>query len=96
MPDKTGAPHGGAALLRRTSVFAEGENLGAGRIHFARAFEILQDSIKITTPLGVVIFMEATPGFELARMCKMLFHAVQEIQYFQWFAGFSVKCCKAL
>ena len=40
--------------------------------------------------------MEATPGFELARMCKMLFHVVQEIQYFQWFSGFSVKCCKAL
>ena len=28
-----------AALLRRTSVFASGENLGAGRIHFARAFK---------------------------------------------------------
>ena len=27
------------ALLRRTSVFASGENLGAGRIHFARAFK---------------------------------------------------------
>jgi len=27
-----------AALLRRTSVFAAGENLGPGRIHFARAF----------------------------------------------------------
>ena len=27
--------------------------------------------------------MEATPGFELARMCKMLFHVVQEIQHFQ-------------
>ena len=26
-----------AALLRRTSVFAAGENLGAGRIHSARA-----------------------------------------------------------
>src|SRR5699024_6383490 len=29
-----------AALLRSTSVFAFGENLGAGRIQFARAFEI--------------------------------------------------------
>ena len=28
-----------AALLRRTSVFAFGENLGAGRIHFARALK---------------------------------------------------------
>ena len=27
-----------AARVRRTSVFAPGENLGAGRIHFARAF----------------------------------------------------------
>ena len=64
MPDQTGAPHGGAALLRRTSVLAAGQNLGAGGIHFHRAFEISQDSIKITTPNGVVIFMEATPGFE--------------------------------
>ena len=29
-----------AALLRRTSVFAAGENLGAGRIHSARACKI--------------------------------------------------------
>ena len=29
-----------AALLRRTSVFAAGENLGAGRIHSARACQI--------------------------------------------------------
>ncbi len=40
MPGERGAPHGGAALLRRTSVFAWGENLGAGGIHFRRAFEI--------------------------------------------------------
>ena len=39
IPGKDGAPHGGAALLRRTSVFAIGENLGAGGIHFRRAFE---------------------------------------------------------
>jgi hypothetical protein len=32
--------------------------------HLPRAFEISQDSIKITTPNGVVIFMEVTPGFE--------------------------------
>ena len=35
-----GTPHGGAARSRRTSVFACGENLGAGRVHFARAFKI--------------------------------------------------------
>ena len=29
-----------AARVRRTSVFASSENLGAGRIHFARAFSI--------------------------------------------------------
>ena len=28
-----------AALLRRTSVLAESQNLGAGGIHFRRAFE---------------------------------------------------------
>ena len=31
-----------AAPLRRTSVFAFGENLGAGRIDFARAFKIIE------------------------------------------------------
>ena len=30
----------GARRMARTSVFAAGENLGAGRIHFARAFKI--------------------------------------------------------
>ncbi|MDU6202734.1 MAG: hypothetical protein E6626_14485 [Flavonifractor plautii] len=46
-----------AALLRRASVLAEGQNLGAGGIHFHRACEVLTVSIKITTPFGVVIFM---------------------------------------
>ena len=46
-----------AALLRRASVLAEGQNLGAGGIHFRRACEVLTVSIKITTPKGVVIFM---------------------------------------
>ncbi len=46
-----------AALLRRASVLAEGQNLGAGGIHFRRACEVLTVSIKITTPYGVVIFM---------------------------------------
>ncbi len=44
--------------------FCRRQNLGAGAIHLPRAFEISQDSIKITTPDGVVIFMEVTPGFE--------------------------------
>ena len=47
-----------AALLRRASVLAEGQNLGAGGIHFRRACEVLTVSIKITTPKGVVIFMK--------------------------------------
>ena len=38
--------------------FCRRQNLGAGAIHLPRAFEISQDSIKITTPNGVVIFME--------------------------------------
>ena len=47
-----------AALLRRTSVLAESQNLGAGGIHFRRGCEVLTVSIKITTSKGVVIFME--------------------------------------
>ena len=31
---------------RRTSVFAAGKNLGAGRIHFARAFKSVRDPIR--------------------------------------------------
>ena len=44
--------------------FCRRQNLSVGAIHLPRAFEISQDSIKITTPNGVVIFMEVTPGFE--------------------------------
>ena len=40
--------------------FCRRQNLGAGAIHLPRAFEISQDSIKITTPDGVVIFMSCT------------------------------------
>ena len=47
-----------AALLRRTSVLAESQNLGAGGIHFRRVCEVLTVSIKITTSKGVVIFMD--------------------------------------
>ena len=46
------------------SVLAEGKNLGVEAIHLPRAAEIPQASIKITTPDGVVIFMEAPPGIE--------------------------------
>ena len=38
MPAGHGTSHSGAALLRRTSVFAGGENFGAGAIHLPRAF----------------------------------------------------------
>ena len=44
-----------AARVRRTSVLAEGQNLGAGGIHFARACKIALGIHKITTPKGVVI-----------------------------------------
>lgn len=53
-----------AALLRRASVLAEGQNLGAGGIHFRRACEVLTVSIKITTPKGVVIFMAGGDNLE--------------------------------
>ena len=43
----------------RTSVLPEGQNLGAGGIHFRRVCEVLTVCIKITTPKGVVIFMDA-------------------------------------
>ena len=36
---RDGAPHGGAARLRRTSIFAAGKNLGGGGMHFRRAFQ---------------------------------------------------------
>ena len=52
------------ALLRRASVLAEGQNLGAGGIHFRRACEVLTVSIKITTPKGVVIFMAGGDNLE--------------------------------
>ena len=52
-----------AALLRRTSVFAAGENLGAGRIYFARAFKIKRGShgacpvvIGMTDPFAIEQF----------------------------------------
>ena len=32
--------------LAQTSVFAAGKNLGAGRIHFARAFKSVRDPIR--------------------------------------------------
>ena len=44
--------------MRRTSVLAESQNLGAGGIHFRRVCEVLTVSIKITTSKGVVIFMD--------------------------------------
>ena len=47
---RDGAPPGGAARLRRTSIFAAGKNLGGGGIHFRRAFQIPPVTIKITTP----------------------------------------------
>ena len=59
-----------AALLRRASVLAEGQNLGAGGIHFRRACEVLTVSIKITTPKGVVIFMQITVKTDISAKSK--------------------------
>ena len=60
-------PFWAAALLRRTSVLACGQNLGSGGIHFRRACKISPVSIKITTPNGVVIFMVRMTGLEPVR-----------------------------
>lgn len=49
---------------QRDGVFANGKNLCAGRIHFARAFQSLTVTIKMTTPDGVVIFMVTRRGLE--------------------------------
>ena len=49
---------GGAALLRRAGVLPH-KTLPAGGIHFRRVCEVLTVCIKITTPKGVVIFMDA-------------------------------------
>ena len=57
-------PHTVGRRFCAVQAFCRRQNLGAGAIHLPRAFEISQDSIKITTPNGVVIFMEVTPGFE--------------------------------
>ena len=59
-----------AALLRRASVLAEGQNLGAGGIHFRRACEVLTVCIKITTPKGVVIFMQITVKTDISAKSK--------------------------
>ncbi|MFQ7855763.1 MAG: hypothetical protein ACLRIS_12130 [Flavonifractor plautii] len=59
-----------AALLRRASVLAEGQNLGAGGIHFRRACEVLTVSIKITTPKGLVIFMQITVKTDISAKSK--------------------------
>ena len=59
-----GAPHGGAALMRRTSVFARGENLGAGGIHFRRALKCLTVTKKKDTLKSVSFFLEQVKGIE--------------------------------
>ena len=58
-------PHTVGWRFCAVQAFCRRQNLGAGAIHLPRAFKRSQDSIKITTPDGVVIFMEATPRFEL-------------------------------
>ena len=54
MQTLVGAPHGGAARCA-VQAFRRRGNLGGGGIYFRRAFQIPTDTIKITTPFGVVI-----------------------------------------
>ena len=54
----------------RTSVLPEGQNLGAGGIHFRRVCEVLTVCIKITTPKGVVIFMQITVKTDISAKSK--------------------------
>lgn len=74
MPAKTGAPHDGAALLRRTSVLAAGPNLDAGRIHFARALQLPKGGAALWAaepkikghPKGCPFILVRPAGFESA------------------------------
>ena len=66
-----------AALLRRASVLAEGQNLGAGGIHFRRACEVLTVSIKITTPDGVVIFMTKHDNIDISKFQSAILKITQ-------------------
>ena len=50
-------PHTVGWRFCAVQAFCRRQNLGAGAIHLPRAFKRSQDSIKITTPDGVVIFM---------------------------------------
>ena len=68
MQTVVGAPHGGAARCA-VQAFRRRGNLGGGGIYFRRAFQIPTDTIKITTPFGVVIFMVETTGLEPVTSC---------------------------
>ena len=46
------------------------KNLGAGGIHFRRVCEVLTVCIKITTPKGVVIFMQITVKTDISAKSK--------------------------
>ena len=66
-PNKTRAPHGGTARVRRTSVFGSAKNLGAGRIHFARACRITKgNQKKKDIQQDVLLFLERVTRLELA------------------------------
>ena len=66
--------------MRRTSVLAESQNLGAGGIHFRRVCEVLTVSIKITTPKGVVIFMQITVKTDIFIIVKSAAHRAPLIE----------------
>ena len=46
------------------------QNLGAGGIHFRRVCEVLTVFIKITTPKGLVIFMQITVKTDISAKSK--------------------------
>ena len=50
--------------MRRTSVFALGENLGGGGIHFRRASELPTDTKKKDTTCVVSFFLVDLNGIE--------------------------------
>ena len=64
MPAEYGAPQVGVALIRRASVFASGENLGAGKIHFRRAMKYLAVTKKKDTTYVVSFFLVDLNGIE--------------------------------
>ena len=65
MPDKTGAPHSGAALLRRTSVLPQAKPWRRGNSLAPSISNSPGIPKKEALALQVLLFLEATPRLEL-------------------------------